>query len=114
MIKRLIVSFILTIVIEGSVSFIIGIRSKEDLKVVFWVNALTNPVVVFIANCLLLLRNELVLNIIVFIMEVIVIFVEYYFYKLLLNYKKKSPLMISSLNNITSFFLGMIISNIIF
>ncbi len=114
MIISLIVSLLLTIIIEISISFIIGIREKEDLKVVFWTNVLTNPVVVYIANCVKLLNNNVIYNIIVFIMEVLVIIVEFSIYKKFLDYKKKSPLLISSINNIISFSLGIIISKIIF
>ena len=114
MIISLIVSLLLTIIIEISISFIIGIREKEDLKVVFWTHVLTNPVVVYIANCVKLLNNNVIYNIIVFIMEVLVIIVEFSIYKKFLDYKKKSPLLISSINNIISFSLGIIISKIIF
>ena len=113
MIISLIISLILTIIIESSVSFIIGIRDKEDLKVVLWVNILTNPIVVYIANCLKLLNNNVAYNIVVVIMEILVIIVECIVYKKYLDYKKKSPLLISSLNNIISFSLGIIISKII-
>ena len=113
MIISLIISLILTIIIESSVSFIIGIRDKEDLKVVLWVNILTNPIVVYIANCLKLLNNNVAYNIVVVIMEILVIIVEFIVYKKYLDYKKKSPLLISSLNNIISFSLGIIISKII-
>ena len=114
MIISLIVSLLLTIIIEISISFIIGIREKEDLKVVFWTNVLTNPVVVYIANCVKLLNNNVIYDIIVFKMEVLVIIVEFSIYKKFLDYKKKSPLLISSINNIISFSLGIIISKIIF
>ena len=114
MIISLIVSLLLTIIIEISISFIIGIREKEDLKVVFFFYVLTNPVVVYIANCVKLLNNNVIYNIIVFIMEVLVIIVEFSIYKKFLDYKKKSPLLISSINNIISFSLGIIISKIIF
>ena len=113
MIISLIISLILTIIIESMVSFIIGIRDKEDLKIVLWVNILTNPIVVYIANCLKLLNNNVVYNIVVVIMEILVIIVESIVYKKYLDYKKKSPLLISSLNNIISFSLGIIICKII-
>ena len=114
MIKSLIISLFLTLIIELTVSFIIGIRDKTDLAVVFWTNVITNPIVVYIANCLLLLRNDLIYNIVIFIMEVIVVIVEFLIYKKLLSYKKKSPFFISCINNVVSFFIGMIISMIIF
>lgn len=114
MILSLIVSLCLTLIIELMVSLFFGIKDKEDIKVVIWVNILTNPVVVYIANCVKLLNNNLIYNIIVIIMEVIVIIVEFILYKKYLEYKGKSPLLLSSVNNIISFSLGIIISKIIF
>lgn len=114
MIISLVISLILTLIIEVSISFFIGIREKEDLQVVLCVNVLTNPVVVYIANCVKLLNNSLNYNIIVLIMEVIVVIVEAILYKTYLKYKGRSPLLISSVNNIISFLLGIIISKIIF
>ena len=114
MIISMAVSLLLTIVIEISISFIIGIRDNEDLKVVFFFNVLTNPVVVYIANCVKLLNSNVIFNIAVFIMEILVIIVEFIIYKRFLEYQKKSPLFVSSINNIISFSLGVIISKIVF
>ena len=114
MIISLIVSLFLTVLIEISISFIIGIRDIEDLKVVFWANVITNPIVVYIANITQLLNNNLIYNSIVFIMEILAIITEFIIFKNFLNYKKKSPLLISSINNIISFTLGVIISKIMF
>ena len=113
MIFSLIISLFLTIIIELTISLIIGIRSKEDIEVVIWANILTNPIVVFLANCIMLLNNELIYNIIVLIMEIMVVIVEFIIYKKFLKYKAKSPLFISSVNNIVSFLLGVIISEFI-
>lgn len=104
----------LTIIIELIVSFIIGIRNKEDIKVVIWANIFTNPVVVYLANCIKLLNNNLIYNIVVIIMEITVVIVEFIIYKKYLKFKEKSPLFISSINNIISFLLGIIINKIIF
>ena len=114
MIMSLIISLLLTIVIEIGIFIIIGIRDIEDLKVVFWVNVLTNPVVVYVANFVKVLNNDVIYNIVVFILEILAIIVEWIMYKNFLEYKKKSPLLISSVNNIISFSLGIIISKIIF
>lgn len=114
MILSLIISLCLTIIIELTISFIIGIRNKEDIKVIVWTNILTNPVVVYLANCLKLLNNNLIYNSLVIIMEIIVVIVEFIIYKKYLVFKDKTPMFISSINNIISFSLGIIISKIIF
>ena len=114
MILNLINSLLLTIIIELTTSFIIGIRNKEDIKVVIWANILTNPVVVFLANSIKLLNNNLIYNSIVLIMEIIVVIVEFAILKKYIEFKGRTSMFISTINNITSFSLGIIISKIIF
>ena len=82
MIISLIISLVLTIVIELSISLILGIREKNDIYVVILVNICTNPIVVYIANYLVLIgSSKLVYNVIVTIMEIVVVFIEYIMYK---------------------------------
>ena len=114
MVLSLIISLCLTIIIEIITSYIMGIRNKEDINVVIWTNIFTNPVVLYLVNCVKLLNNNLIYNIIVTIMEVIVVIVEFIIYKKYLNFKEKSPVFISIINNIISFSAGIIISKIIF
>ena len=114
MILNLINSLLLTLIIELTTSFIIGIRNKEDIKVVIWANILTNPVVVFLANSIKLLNNNLIYNSIVLIMEIIVVIVEFVIFKKYIEFKGKSSIFISTINNIISFSIGIIISKIIF
>lgn len=114
MILNLINSLLLTLIIELTTSFIIGIRNKEDIKVVIWANILTNPVVVFLANSIKLLNNNLIYNSIVLIMEIIVVIVEFVIFKKYIEFNGKSSMFISTINNIISFSLGIIISKIIF
>lgn len=113
MILSLIISLCLTIIIELAVSLVIGIRNKNDIKIIICVNVLTNPVVVYTTNCVKLLNNNLVYNIIVIIMEILAVIVEGKIFKRYLEYKEKNPFFISTLNNCISFSLGIIISNII-
>ena len=111
MLESLIISLFLTIVIELSISLTLGIRKKEDIYVVILVNICTNPVVVSIANYLILINSsELIYNIIVIVMEVTVVFVEYIMYKKYLKDYKKSPLLLSVINNCTSYLIGVIIN----
>lgn len=114
MIFSLIISLLLTIIIEISTSFLQGIRKKDDLEIVLWANILTNPVVVYIANCVKLLKNDSIYNMVVITMEIIVVFVEYKLFEKYLEYRKKSPFLISLVNNVTSFGLGIIINKLIF
>lgn len=112
MILSLIISLVLTIIIEVSTSAFIGVKNKEDIKVITWTNILTNPVVVYLSICIKFLNNDLVYNLSVIMMEVIVVIIESIIYKKCLVFKAKSPMFISSINNITSFLLGVIINKI--
>lgn len=114
MITSLINCLLLTIVIEITSSLIFGIRKKEDIEVVIWVNILTNPVVVYLTNCIKLFNNNYIYIISVLILEIIVVIVEFAIYKRFLEFNKKSPLFISFMNNTISFSLGIIIGKIIF
>lgn len=111
MLISLIISLFLTIIIELSISLILGIRKKNDIYIVILVNICTNPVVVCIANFLMIIgSNRLIYNIIVIIMEIVVIFVEYIMYKKYLKDYKKSPFLLSLINNSTSYLTGVIIN----
>ena len=112
MIKSLIVSLTLTLIIELTVSIIIGIRKKEDIIVVTCANICTNPVVVFTSNCILLLNNMFIYIVAVTVLELIAWTVEFIIFKKYLEFNKMSPLMISILNNSISFGLGLIINYI--
>ncbi len=112
MIKSLIVSLALTLIIELTVSIIIGIRKKEDILVVICANICTNPVVVFTSNCVLLLNNMFIYFIAVIILELIAWIVEFIIFKKCLRFNKISPLLISILNNSISFGLGLVINYI--
>lgn len=109
MIESLIISLILTIIIELGVSILLGIRKKDDIYIVILVNICTNPVVVYIANCIMLFNNDILYNVIVGVMEIIVVIVEYILYKKYLEHYKKSPFMLSLINNAVSFGIGLIL-----
>ena len=111
MIISLIISLVLTIVIELSISLILGIREKNDIYVVILVNICTNPIVVYIANYLVLIgSSKLVYNVIVTIMEIVVVFIEYIMYKKYLKNYGKTPLLLSLSNNTASYLIGIIIN----
>lgn len=112
MILSLLISLFLTIIIELTVSFIIGIRDKDDIKVVILVNICTNPIVVYIANCLMLFTNDFIYNIGVAILEILVVMVEFVLCKKYLKFDKVSPFAISLINNVISFSIGVIINYI--
>ena len=110
MIESLIISLMLTLIIELSISFIIGIRKEDDVITVIAVNVLTNPIVVFIANIIHGFNNDILYWVIVIIMEITVVFVEGKIFEKTLSFNKLSGLKISFINNFISFMLGILIS----
>ena len=108
MIKNFAVSLGLTLIIELTLSIIMGIRNKKDIKVVILANTLTNPVVVYIAICIKVFGNDLIYNIVIPIVEILVVVVEYWVFKKYLDYKGKPPLLISAVNNVTSYLIGVL------
>lgn len=110
MIRSLIVSLTLTIIIELIVSFILGIREKDDIKVVALANIFTNPIVVYISNCILLLNFFEIYYIIIAILEIFAVIAEFIIYKKYLKFNKISAFKVSLINNCISFGTGVIIS----
>ena len=107
MIASLTISLILTLILELSLSYILGIRKLNDLKIVVFVNIFTNPIVVFLSNIILIMNNMLVYYITVFILEMGAIIIEALLYNRYL--KKINPIQLSIYNNLFSFFVGLIL-----
>ena len=113
MIKSLIISLILTLIIEVNVSIILGIKDKNDIKVIICANICTNPVVVYTTNCILLLNNQVLYIFSVAVLEIMAVIIEFLIYRKYLIFNEKTPLVISIINNIISFSLGIIITKFI-
>lgn len=110
MVRSLIVSLALTLIIELTVSIILGIRKKDDIKVVILANVFTNPIVVYISNCVLYFRFYYIYFLVVAILEIFALVAEFIIYKKYLSFNKISALNISLINNVISFGTGVIIS----
>ncbi len=110
MIKSLVISLFLTLIIEMITSTWVGIKEGYDMTVVILANIITNPVVVFVSNCILhFVNNDVTYYIVIGIMEILAVIVEYLVFKRYLKYCKKSPMFISLFNNIISFFIGLLL-----
>ena len=110
MIQSLLKSLTKTLIIELIVSVILGIKDKHDIKVIICANIITNPVIVYITNCIMLFNNMILYFYIVIILEIIVFIVEFIIYKKCLKFDKISPIIISLINNLSSFGIGGIIN----
>ena len=114
MIESLIISLVLTIMIEVTLSLLLGLRGENNIETVIWINCITNPVVVVITNLIYMLsQNLIVRNIVLAILEIVVIFVEGFLFKKFLKNLKIKPYIFSIYINGLSFSFGLIISLII-
>lgn len=91
------ISFGLTLLIELPVCYLLGLRSRKELEVVFLVNLLTNPAAVWLHSTLGLPQ--------IFI-EVLVVIIECYVYR---QFRQTHPLRLSLLANGISWGLGLLL-----
>ncbi len=109
MIQSLVMSLFLTLVIELSIALIIGIKERNDIKVVICANVCTNPVVVFIVNLVYYFDALKYLGIVTAVLEISAFITEALIYKKYLKYDKITPFAISFLCNLISYGTGVIL-----
>lgn len=102
-----------TIVIELIMSLLLGMRNKKDILNVILVNIMTNPLVVSI---LMYITYNRLFNttISIIILEILVILTEGFTYKKVLTFDKINPYVLSLILNISSYFIGELLNNIIY
>lgn len=102
-----------TIVIELIMSLLLGIRNKKDILNVILVNIMTNPLVVSI---LMYITYNRLFNttISIIILEILVILTEGFAYKKVLTFDKINLYVLSLILNISSYFIGGLLNNIIY
>lgn len=102
-----------TIMIELIMSLLLGIRNKKDILNVTLVNIMTNPLVVSI---LMYITYNRLFNttISIIILEILVILTEGFTYKKVLTFDKINPYVLSLILNISSYFIGGLLNNIIY
>lgn len=102
-----------TIMIELIMSLLLGIRNKKDILNVILVNIMTNPLVVSI---LMYITYNGLFNttISIIILEILVILTEGFAYKKVLTFDKINPYVLSLILNISSYFIGGLLNNIIY
>lgn len=94
------VSLGLTLLIELPVCYLMGLRSREELELVFLVNLLTNPAAVWLHTTLGLPQIPI---------EVLVVVIECYVYH---QFRQPHPLWLSLLANGISWGLGLVLQMI--
>lgn len=110
MIESLIKSLTATLLIESTAAVLLGVRRKADIKVVICANVITNPVVVYIANIVLMFHLPALYYFAVAVLEVTAVTVEFILYKKFLRPDKVSPFILSLVSNVISFTLGIILN----
>lgn len=102
-----------TIVIELIMSLLLGIRNKKDILNVILVNIMTNPLIVSII--MYITYNRLFnTTISIIILEILVVLTEGFTYKKVLTFDKINPYVLSLILNISSYFIGGLLNNIIY
>lgn len=111
--KIMAIALIATILIELTLSFILGVR-KKDLFTVILVNIVTNPIVVTIPLYINLEFGIISRRIVLIIFEILTVVVEGFIYKKMFDYKKINPYILSLILNVTSYVLGLLLNSLIY
>ncbi len=110
-------ALVLTILIELAICYLIGFKGKDELKIVIYMNIITNTTLNLILVGIGYLANDVTeyYNIVLFL-EVAVIFVEFgiLFYVFNKMYSISKLFFISLLLNTTSFGIGLLINYLFF
>lgn len=116
MIYSLVVSLLLTLIVETSFAYLFRVR-KIDLLIVVLVNIATNPVLVTIENLIWLINDKvlmIILSLILWVvLEVLVVWIEGFAYKKLSLKSQFSPFKLSLYLNCISIVIG-ILFNVLF
>lgn len=102
-----------TVVIEGVLAFVCGVRKWKDQLIVFLVNVLTNPLLVSLGYLILFRFGRTGYDVATAVMEITVVFVEGLIYKKMLP-DRKHPFLLSLLLNAGSFLIGLELNYVIF
>lgn len=99
---------VVTIIVEGIVIFIKYGR-KDYVYYSLLCNVLTNPILNLLLCVLVLVLGSEIYMIALMILEIIVVIVEAYVYKILCHFLDKEALKVSLLLNISSYLIGLIV-----
>lgn len=110
----MIMCLIVTIFTEVLIASILKTKNKKDFLNIMLVNTLTNPLVVTIPFYLNIKYGIMYRNIVLYIMEILVVFVEGYIYQKYLTNKKINPYLFSLILNISSYIGGLIVNYIVY
>jgi len=104
------ISLGLTVFMEVTLAFIVGIRSSRDLILVLLVNVFTNPAAV-ICYYIFTFYTQMSILILKILIEIVVILIEGVYYRRYAGSVKR-PFMFSALANILSFGAGLVLNTV--
>lgn len=110
MIESIIISLVLTIIIEVLVAIGLGIKNLKEIVLIAFINIFTNPILVCIANITFLLNNYLFHIVVLLLLEITAFIVEGKLLKYYLGKKLIHPYKFSFYINLISFSIGIILN----
>ena len=111
---QLIRNLLLTIIIETTIALILKVRDKDDIKKIICINCITNPIINYIMLVVVyIFSTGLTEQLFLFVFEMIVVYSEYRYYKKKLKYNKMNLLLLSTILNASSYFIGLAIIRLV-
>ena len=102
----------LTIIIEGLLALILGVRKRKDFLNIVLVNIVTNPIVVTVPFLIFILFGFRIYKYSIYILEVLAFLIEGLIYSKVLDYKKINPIVLSAILNLSSYGFGLLIDGV--
>ena len=106
----LMISLAATLVVEGLLGYLLGIRTKRDIRLVILANIFTNPAVVYGSIIVSIYFGSVVYTVVVLSLELLAILGEALIYRRYLSVRLMNPFLLSFILNLASFFAGIMIN----
>lgn len=106
-------ALVITMVIEATIAWLIGIREKNNLLVVVCVNLITNPLVVSLSAAIRFFVDISLFYPLTLCLEIAAVYIEGVLYRRYLK-TNFNPFWISVILNVASYLLGEIINRFVF
>ncbi len=103
----------LTIIIEGIIALILGVRKRKDFLNIVLVNVVTNPIVVTVPYLVFILFGFRIYKYSIYTLEVLAFLSEGLIYFKVLDYKKINPFILSAILNLSSYGFGLFLDGVI-
>jgi hypothetical protein len=102
-------ALLLTIVVEGIVAWLFGLRSRRELLTITLINVITNPLLNYLITVNSSLRLISQTNILIWCLEVIIVFAEWRPLVWVLKQNSQKMLLLSFVMNACSYGAGLLI-----